>query len=202
MGSTATNWNVAAVALGPGTLWGKLAVPGTGGKLTLATDGSPDSVQNPNAIHIGMTDAGSAISVKQTFQDFHADEFVDPIIRRISAEEAAITGSWIQPLDFDLVSFMTPGTTRRTGAGNDGVTFGGNRAFDYSSVALIFPLQDNPNLFGVFHLYKAVNDPGLAFAVNSKELGKNPFAFKGVAIVSRPAGDQTGSFWKQTSIGS
>lgn len=196
------NWETEAVALGPGRLWTKLSVPAANGKLVLHSDGSPDAGTNPDAIHVGMTEAGSAVSVKQTFQDFFADEFQDPIIKRITAQEAAITGSWIQVLHYDILEVMTPGVTRADGAGFDKVTFGGNRTINYYSTALIFPLEDNPDLFGVFHLYKAINDPGLAFEVGSKKLGTSPFAFKGVAITSRAAGDQTGAYWKQLSVGS
>jgi hypothetical protein len=199
---TAVNWSTPSVALGPGKLWGNLSVPGVNGKLILHTDGSPDATSNPDAIHIGMTEAGSAFSIKQTFQDFFADEFQDPIIKHITAQEAAITGNWLQVLDMELVALLTPGTIRSDGAGYNKVTFGGNRTLTYSSVALIFPLEEDPTLFGVFHLYKAINEPGLAVEIGAKKLGTNPFAFKGIAITSRAAGDQTGAYWKQLSVGS
>lgn len=202
MGATPVDWNVGAVAIGPGQCWTNLAIPGAGGKLTLASDGTPDSVQNPNAVHIGMTEAGSAISLKQTFTDFFADEFVDPIIRHITAQEAAITGSWLQLLEMSLIQLMTPGTVRADGFGYERVTFGGSNTVNYYSTALIFPLENNSALFGVFHLYKAINDPGLAFSVGRKKLGAAPFAFRGLAITSRAAGDQVGAYWKQTGIGS
>jgi hypothetical protein len=202
MAGTPVNWAVGAVAKGPGKLWTNLSIPAAGGKLKLATDGSPDATDNPNAVHVGMTEAGSAISIKQTFTDFFADEFVDPILKDIATREMAITGSWLQVLDMTTLKLLTPGTSALTGAGYDGVTFGGNDLISYYSTAMIFPLQSNSALFGVFHIYKGINDPGIAFEISRKKLGASPFAFKAVAITSRAAGDQLGAFWKQSSVGS
>lgn len=199
---TPVNWSVAAVALGPGQLWTKLSVPGAGGKLTVDSDGTPDETENPEALHVGMTDAGSQFIVKPTFTDFFADEFQDPIIKRLTAMEMSITGNWLQVMDMDIAETMTPGAVRADGPGYERLTFGGQVAFNYYSTALIFPLEDDPTKFGVFHLYKAINDPGLAVDVGAKKLGKPPFAFKGVSITSRAVGDTTGAFWKQLSVGS
>jgi hypothetical protein len=202
MVGTPVDWAVGAIARGPGQLWTNLSVPAAGGKLKLATDGTPDATDNPNATHVGMTEAGSSILLKQTFTDFFSDEFVNPIIKSLASEEAAITGSWLQVTDLDIVKLLTPGLTQADGAGFNRLTFGGSGQITYYSTALIFPLESNPALFGVFHLYKAVNDPGLAFEVSRKKLGSSPFAFRGVSITTRTSGDQVGAYWKQTSIGS
>src|SRR5688572_9703099 len=109
MVGTPVNWEVGAIAKGPGQLWTNLSVPGAGGKLKIDADGTPDATDNPNAVHVGMTEAGSAILLKQTFTDFFADEFVHPIIKSLASEEAAITGSWLQVTNMDIVEVMTPG---------------------------------------------------------------------------------------------
>lgn len=202
MVGTPVNWEVGAIAKGPGQLWTNLSVPAAGGKLKIDADGTPDATDNPNAVHVGMTEAGSAILLKQTFTDFFADEFINPIIKSLASEEAAITGNWLQVTNMDIVEVMTPGLMRSDGAGFDRVTFGGTGQITYYSTALIFPLESDPTLYGVFQLYKAVNDPGLAFEVSRKKLGTSPFAFRGVSITSRTSGDQVGAYWKQTSIGS
>lgn len=200
-GST-LNWNVNAIAKGPGKLWAGLAVPAVGSKLKLHTDGTPDSTQNPNAKHLGMTEAGSQFLEKPTVQDFFADEFLDPILSSQTATELAISGNLLQVADFDLLEILTIAGTRADGAGYDMLTYGGKSIIEYESVAVIFPLQSNPALFGVFHLYKAVNDQGMAVEIGAKKLGSTPFAFKGKAITSRPAGDTTGAYWIQESVGS
>lgn len=202
MPPTAVNWQVTTVAKGPGQVWTKLAVPAAGGKLLLASDGTPDSGANPEAVHVGYTEAGSEFQTSLSFLDFFVDEEQDPIIKQPDVAQAAITGNWAQILNFDILEVMLPGAVRADGAGFERITFGGNPNFSYYSTALIFPLTDDPTLFGVFHLYKALNDPGLAGQIGRKKLAFAPFAFRGVAIPTRAAGDRTGAYWKQTSIGS
>lgn len=202
MAGTPVNWEVATVAKGPGQVWGNLAIPGAGGKLALDADGTPDADQNPTAVHVGYTEAGSEFQTSLTFLDFFVDEEQDPIIKQPDVAQSAITGNWAQITNFDILEMMLPGSTRADGAGFERITFGGSTTFSYLSVALIFPLVDDPTLFGVFHLYKAINDPGLAGQIGRKRLAFAPFAFRGVAIPTRAAGDRTGAYWKQTSVGS
>ena len=201
VGST-LNWNVEAVAKGPGQLWAGLAIPATGQKLNLDDDGTPDAGENPNAIHLGMTTEGSQFLVRPTIQDFFADEFDDPILSAQTATEMAISGNLLQVVDMELMELLTIAGTRADGAGYEMITYGGKSIIEYTSVAVIFPLTNQTGLYGVFHLYKALNDQGLAVDISKKKLGATPFAFKGKAITSRAAGDTTGAYWKQTSVGS
>ena len=202
MPGSPVNWNVEALAKGPGQLWAGLAIPAANSKLKLHTDGTPDSAQNPLAVHLGMTTEGSQFLVRPTIQDFFADEFDDPVLKAQTQLEMAISGNLLQVVDFDLMELLTIAGTRSDGAGYEMLRYGGKSLIEYTSVALIFPLQENPALFGVFHLYKALNDQGLAIDISKKKLGATPFAFKGSAITSRAAGDTTGAYWKQKSIGS
>lgn len=202
MAGTPVGWEVATLAKGPGQVWANLAIPGAGAKLVLDADGTPDAAQNPNAVHVGYTEAGSEFQVNLTFLDFFVDEEQDPVIKQPDVAQSAITGNWAQILNFDILEVMLPGGVRADGAGYQGMTFGGSTTFSYYSVALIFPLVDDPTLFGVFHLYKAINDPGLAGQIGRKRLAFAPFAFRGVAIPTRAAGDRTGKYWRQTSVGS
>lgn len=202
MPGTPTNWSVTTVAKGPGQIWTKLGIPTAGGKLTLNADGTPDATQNPTALHVGYTEAGSSFQTALTFTDFFVDEEQDPIIKQPDTAQSAITGNWAQILDFNILEVMLPGSTRADGAGYSRLTFGGSSTFSYYSTALIFPLTEAPTLFGVFHLYKALNDPGLAGQIGSKKLSFAPFAFRGLAIPTRAAGDRTGAYWKQLQVGS
>lgn len=204
MAGTADNWVTTNVAIGPGKCYVNLG--GTagqwdgpaGGRLILHTDGTPDATQNPNAKHIGMTEGGTEWSVKTSFLTFNADEFVDPIITRIGSEEKAISGTMLQIMDIDLVKVLMPTAARSDLPGTQGVTFGvGTLA--YTSVAVIWPIEGSagPVVYGVFHLYKAFNDPGLAAQITSKKLSGTPFAFRGLAVTTRAAADQAGRFFKQ-----
>lgn len=204
MAGTADNFDTLDVGIGPGKLYVDL---GTGNgewdgaanvRLILHTDGSPESGQNPNAKHIGWTDAGSQFSIKPTFQNFFADESPDAILSRVTAQEALISGSLLQVMDMDLVEILNPTATRSDVMGSVGVTFGASTLL-YTSVALIWPMENDPTRFGVVHLYRAYNDQGLAGNITSKDLSKSPYAFRGLAISSRAATDRVGRYFVQNA---
>lgn len=199
MAGTADNWVTTAVAIGPGKIYSELAIPGAGGRLILAADGTPDATQNPSAVHLGMTEGGTAWSVKPAVQTFNADEFQDPIITRITGNEIAITGSLLQIMDMAVADILLQNGTRSDLSGTQGVSIGTVAVPVYSSVAVVFPIEGStgPVVYGVFHLYKAFNDQGLAAQITSKKLGATPFAFRGIAITTRAAADTTGRFFKQ-----
>lgn len=204
MSGTADNFVTENVGIGPGKLYidlgsGSGAWNGAAGvRLILASDGSPDATQNPNALHIGWTDAGSQFSIKPTFQNFFADESPDPIISRVTAQEAIISGSLLQVMDMDLVEVLNPTATRSDVQGSEGVTFGVATPA-YTSVALIWPMEDDPTRFGVVHLYKAFNDAGLVGNITSKDLSKSPYAFRGLAVSTRAAADRVGRYFVQNA---
>lgn len=204
MAGTADNFVTQNVGIGPGKLYidlgsGSGAWNGSAGvRLILHTDGTPDATQNPNALHIGWTDAGSTFSIKPTFQNFFADESPDPIISRVTAQEAVISGSLLQVMDMDLVEVLNPTATRSDVQGSEGVTFG-NATQAYTSVALIWPMEEDPTRFGVVHLYKAFNDAGLVGNITSKDLSKSPYAFRGLAVSTRAQADRVGRYFVQNA---
>lgn len=204
MAGTADNFNTLDVGIGPGKLYIDLG-GGSGAwdgaadvRLILHTDGSPDSGQNPNARHVGWTDAGWTFSVKPTFTNFNADESPDPIISRVTAQEALVSGSLLQVMDMDLAEVLNPTLTRSDVMGSQGVTIG-NAEPQYTSIALIWPFEDDPTRFGVVHLYKAFNDAGLAGNITSKDISKSPVAFRGLAVSTRAAADRVGRYFTQNA---
>lgn len=204
MAGTADNFDTLDVGIGPGKLFIDLG-GGSGEwdgaaniRLILDDDGTPDSTQNPSALHVGWTDGGSQFSIKPTFQNFFADESPDAILSRVTAQEAIISGSLLQVMDMDLVEILNPTATRSDVMGSKGVTFGASTLL-YTSVALIWPMESDPTRFGVVHLYRAYNDQGLAGNITSKDLSKSPYAFRGLAISSRAATDRVGRYFVQNA---
>lgn len=204
MPGTADNFNTLDVGIGPGRLYVDLGT-GTGEwdiasgiRLILDDDGSPDSGQNPNAKHVGWTDAGWTFSVKPTFTNFFADESPDPIISRVTAQEAIVSGSLLQVMDMDLAELLNPTLTRSDVMGSEGVTIG-NATPQYTSIALIWPFEDDPTRFGVIHLYKAFNDAGLTGNITSKDISKSAVAFRGLAVSTRPQADRVGRYFTQNA---
>lgn len=201
MAGTADNFSSSTIALGPGKLYAGLAIPGAGGRLILHTDGTPDSTQNPTALHLGYTDAGTEWKQGHTLTGFTPDETNFPIVSRITDESASISGSLWQIMDFDINAVMNPLDVRSNLAGTQGATFGGLTTFVYTSVAVIFPIEGSsaPVVYGVFHLYKAVNDAESAAQITKTKPGSTPFSFKGHVVSTRAAGDQVGRKFRQTA---
>lgn len=200
MAGTLDNFETRDVGIGPGKFYIDLG-GGSGQwdgaanvRLILHTDGTPDSTQNPNARHIGWTDAGWTFRVKPGFQLFSADESPDPIITRVINQEAVISGSILQVMGMDLVEVLNPTATRSDVMGSTGVTFG-NATQAYTSVALIWPMEDDESRFGVIHFYRAFNDEGLAGNISAKELSKSPVAFRGLAVSTRAKTDRVGRYF-------
>lgn len=205
MPGTADNFVAEKVLIGPGKMYVDLGGGsgqwdgGAGVRLILDDDGSPDSTQNPSAIHLGYTEGGTEWLVKPTVQNFFADEEVDPIVARVTEEEKVISGSMLQILNMDLAEVMIPTALRSDVMGSQGLTFGGSGVIGYTSVAVIAPLESDATRFAVFHLYKAFNDAGLAAQITAKKLSASPFAFRGLGIGTRAAGDKAGRYYVQNA---
>jgi len=194
--ATADNWTVASVMLGAGRVYAGVSIPGAAARLTLHTDGSPDTTLSPNSKHLGMTEKGTEFMVKSKLQNYNADEFQDPIISSVDEVECVISGSFLQPLDLvTLGELLTPGVgTYATGAGFKELRLG-RRALVYNSICVIAPVQADVTKFIVFHLYSAMNDVGLAAQIGRKTLSATPFAFRGYALTSRATTDTTGIYF-------
>lgn len=193
----ATNYNANQVSIGPGTLW-VIDVPAIGARITLAADGTPDSVAHPTAKHLGLTDAGSTFKTGSSAgEKIFADELKDAIRETEGEGSVTLTTTLLQVSDMDILVLLSPGqATKITGTGYEGVTFG-SAVKTYMSVALIFPTAANPAKFEVIQLYKCSNTAGIEKAIQRKGIAKTPVTLEGLAIPSRPAADTSAVNWKQ-----
>lgn len=210
MAGTTTNWRTSRIALGPGRFYANLGGTNnapwdvaSGSRLLLHTDGSPNSLQNPNAIHLGGTEGGEEWSVKFTKTDFSNDELIDPVTSRITAQEVQITGALQAIGDMDVQAIMNPTATRADISGTQGLTWGSTSpVIVYRSFAVIWPVENDPTKFHVFHIYRGYNDQGMAAKITTKALGASAFAIRGYPITTRNEGDFTCHFFVQTAGGS
>lgn len=198
MPGTALNWTSTKIPRGVlYHIWAGLAVPADGARLTLHTDGTPESVANPNAVHLGRSDEGAELLYRPTVENFFSDEFAAPYRAVIGAEEMRINASLKPVMDMAILDKISLGGTRATAAGYDQMKFGGLLALVTTSVAVIFRDPEDATKFCVWQLYKAFNESGIAFRMRRTQDGSTPVSFKGLAIPTRTAGDQLGSFWCQ-----
>lgn len=202
----ADNWLTTRIALGPGKLYGNLGgttnAPWDGAanvRLLLAADGQPNATQNPNYLHLGMTEAGVDWATKPTKTDYFADEFNDPIASRFTGEETMISGSLLQISDMAVMAMMNPAAVRSDVGGSEGLTGGGIVTPVFRSFAVIWPVEGDPTKFTVFHIYKGYNDSGIAAKITKTALGASPFAIRAYAIPTRAAGDYSWRMFRQVS---
>lgn len=203
MPGTNDNFDGTKVLIGPGRIYADLAVPGHNGRLIVdPTTLTPDSGQNPDALHLGYTREGATVTVQPQFTNFFGDESQFPLLTRVQQEVVSITGEILQVTDFNVMEVLMPTATRSTLPGIDGIHFGGAAALRYTSVAIIAPLVEDPTRIWVAQLYEAFNNQGVAARVTRTALAGSPFAFEGRAIGTRPAGDQVGILFKTEIAGS
>lgn len=198
MAGTTLTWNTDNIANNAGQLFYDLAIPGAGARLTLdASTHTPDSTANPSAKHAGATQEGSKCSVKSTLTNYFVDEFRAPVVTNVDEVSMMIAASLVGVTKQELMAFLLPGVgTYGTAAGYKQVQLG-SLAIVYSSVALIFPLIEDTTKYGVFHIYKSLNDAGIEFEVGRKKLGFTPVNMVGHEITSRAATDTLGNYWKE-----
>lgn len=196
MAGTAKSYNTALVELGPGDVWLNVATPAGGARVTLHTDGTPESVANPSAKHLGMTREGSRLIYSPAVQNFSSDEQTAPIISQIGDEEARIEGESLQILDTALMTYLIAGATYSTAAGYEQNTVGGKQTLATFSVLYVAPIFADTTKFLVVNLYKAYNAAGWNTPVTRKGMSGVPFNFFGLSISTRAAGDQLANFWK------
>lgn len=199
MAGTADRYTVAAIPMGViAKIYAGVAVPSADSRLTLATDGTPDSVANPNAIHLGHTDAGLSLSASMSTTEFFADEIPEPIGTGIDKLDLMIEGTGLQTNDEEYLKFMGANfLTYSTAAGYKQSTIGYKTSVQYSSVAVIFPSPQDATKFAVWHLYSALNTAGIKIQVGRKQRAGSPFTIKGYGVTSRAAADQAGNIWWQ-----
>jgi hypothetical protein len=197
MAGTPVAWRGTALAQNPTQLWGLLAIPGAGGRITLFTDGTPDATANPTAFHYGVTRDGAKHSIKPSYTKYYADEFRNPLVTNVDQISMSIAAELLAVTDMDVIKNLLAGIgTYSTGAGYKQVTVG-TTAITYQCLASIFPLIEDPTKWGVFNIYSTINEQGVEWSQSRKALGGMPVQFSAYEVTTRAATDTAGNFWKQ-----
>ena len=198
MAGSTSNFSATHITNQFGLFWVELAIPGAGARITLHTDGTPESVANPNAKHLGHTTEGWEVKAATTVEEQFFDEQVaaiDSVINQLDVSLAANIG---QTQDISgVLRYLTSGFgTYGTAAGYEQIQLG-ITTLVYTSCALITPTKSDATKFMVYNLYRSKNNAGLANQVKRKGLGNNPVVFTGYGITSRASTDTVGNYWKQ-----
>lgn len=197
MPGTAKAYNSAMVARGPADLWLKLAIPAAAGTITLHTDGTPESVANPTAQHVGLMKTGTEVEITAEVQERTSDNLASPYAVSLLQSSATIKGDMLQVLDTLLIATISLGGTRITSTGKEVIQFGSLSTVTYNSCALIWALAEDATKFALVNLYRAYNAGGWKTTLNRNEDGANDLELTGTAITSRAEADQVCQIYKQ-----
>lgn len=192
------NFDVLKTTKQPCQIWVGLAVPGAGDELTLSS-GEPDATENPNALHLGLTNDGATLLGETTTTEEYFDEFEEPLEETIDQRTLKITANLAQVMDFDVLEQILNGMgTRSDVSGKEKIVFG-DASLKTTGCAVIFPLKEDPTKYGVFHLYKASFKSKFETPISRQTRGVIPVEIVGLGIPGRADADRIGAFWKQIS---
>lgn len=163
--------------------------------IRLAGDGTPDAIQNPGGIFLGILKENAKFEEQNDYTDFTND--VGILDRVLSSEKAMLTGTFQEIRDLEkLAVLMQHGTLYPLTKGIRRMTFGGKSCFNTLRAALIVRSGDCNEGYDVLELYRVVSTGNLAFDVGKKAQAEYPFTLEVLLDISRQPGDQLYSIYQ------
>lgn len=194
MAGTAKSYLASATISGPVDIWFDVAVPGAGLSPTLFTDGTPESVANPAAIHAGMLKTGGGVGVTAEIQEKTSDNLVTPYETTLLSSQMSVKGDMLQLASSVNLVQIAPGATSATDTGKTGVTFGAITSPNYTVLLAVWAKKDATKFMAAI-LYNAYQASGFEMTLNRKEDAAAETEFKGLAVTTRATADQAGALW-------
>lgn len=195
MAGTAKNYSSTLTASGPVDIWFELAVPTAGNAPTLHTDGTPESVANPTAVHAGMLKTGGGVNINGEIQERTSDNLAAPYETRLLTVQMSILGDMLQ-FSAILLELITIGATRDASppTGKTGITLGSISAANYTCLAAIWEQKTAGKYFtGV--IYNGYQANSFELGLNRNEDAAAEIEFKALAVGTRATEDQVGAIW-------
>lgn len=184
--------------IGLGTNWTQTTLP--------ITSGPSAPVQNSTvALYGGGVEGATTFGIVPKIGEIKADQIFGAFDARPTDAQGKIDVTLLET-DLQKIAFLIAGAAYLTGTDNtlppgfqgyEQLTYGGLNTLQQSSVAVISPRFNAPGKFVVSQLYNAYvsKEPSLAFSKEKPTTAK--VTFEGLAVTTRPAGDQFGTIWRQ-----
>lgn len=164
--------------------------------IRIASDGSPDAIQNPGMIYLGVLEGSATFAEDNQTQDFTNDEGIYKTV--VTEERATLTGTFLEVRDLDKLALMMkratlyPKTKGVSELGVGGKTCGGCDL----RVALIVEAGSCGGGWDVIYMPRAENVGNLSLEIGKKASGKYPLNFRILPDTARPAGKQLYSIYQ------
>ncbi len=197
MSGVAKNYVLTDIFQGPVDFWYiGAAPPDSAPRLTLASDGTPDSTAHPGSVHLGMVATAVTTGVKPKIEPIVVDQFDAPVDVYEGDLMASIGGELAQTTSA-IFQYMLGSGVYSTGSGFDQLTFGGLlTTLPKPCFAAISPKRDNPNQYIVALLYMCVATGGFSVSMGRAKPSYWKFDVQGLADITRTAGQQVGVIYR------
>jgi hypothetical protein len=164
--------------------------------IRIASDGSPDALQNPGMIYLGVLEGSAKFAEEITYQNFDNDE--GTYFTGISAEKAALTGTFLEVRDLDkLALLMQHSTLHPANKGVRELSVGGKTCggCDLRAV-LVVEAGSCGSGWDVLYLPRVQNNANLVMEIGHKANAKYDLNFMVLPDTTRPAGRQLYSIYQ------
>lgn len=164
--------------------------------IRIASDGSPDAIQNPGMIDLGTLQASATFAEEITYQDFENDEGIYD--QAVSSERATLTGAFLEVRDLDKLALMMQHATlypKVKGVSELGV--GGKSCGGCDlRVALIVEAGSCGSGWDVIYMPKVRNAGNLSLEIGKKTQSQYALNFRVLPDTTRPIGKQLYSIYQ------
>lgn len=192
MAGTSKDIQVAEIHQGPGDLWVIPTAPvDATPRLTLASDGTPDSTTHPSCVHLGAIQSAITTTVKGEMAPIDLDQYDAPFDNYATNLEAKIEAEMAQTEMQKLQRALGVGAYD-TQAGYKHVTFGGLLTVPTVCLAAISAKRASPLKHVISILFKSAAVAGFQVAIGRGAASTYKLEFLGLGDPERTAGKQVG----------
>lgn len=170
--------------------------------IRLASDGSPDALQNPGMINLGTLEGSATFAEAIEYQDFDNDE--GTYFQSVASEKASLTGTYLEVRDLDkLALLMQHATLHPTVKGVKEISVGGKQCGSCDlRVVLVVASGACGSGWDVIYLPRVQNAANLNLEIGRKTNAKYELSFKVLPDPTRPRGKQLYSIYQMESCSS
>lgn len=169
--------------------------------IRIASDGSPDAIQNPGMIYLGVLEASTKFTEDNQTQDFTNDEGIYQTV--ITEERATLSGTFLEVRDLDkLAVLMQHATLHPKVKGVRELSVGGKTcgACDLRAV-LIVEATNCGGGWDVIYMPRVQNTANLDLDIGKKTNAKYEMSFRVLPDPTRPAGKRLYSIYQMDNCG-
>lgn len=167
--------------------------------IRIASDGSPDAIQNPGMIDLGTLEGSATFAEEITYQDFDNDE--GTYFQAVAAEKATLTGTFLEVRDLDKLALMMQHATlypKVKGVSELGVGGKTGGSCDLR-VALIIESGVGGSGWDVLYLPRVQNASNLSLEIGKKTNAKYALNFRVLPDLTRSSGRQLYSMYQMAN---